>query len=190
MQSALQRLSRQVALESLVDALDARASRWQLETYNRRPAVLYDVLAEMWSAWRALVGEGGTGCLARWRRLVLAFLRKERHQVALESLVDILAAEAGKDFDLLEKEFGPESPMPNLSDLGLVFRCWRLAAGHHLTQTRYKSALTELKTAGCELVTAAGGVSAVETCSPVHATCIHTQILHEGPGNSNALAAL
>ena len=144
-QSALQRWSRQVALESLVDALDARAARWQLETYNRRPALLYDVLAEMWSAWRALVGEGGTGCLARWRRLVLAFLRKERHQVALESLVDVLAAEAGKDFDLLEIDLGPESPMANLSDLGLVFRCWRLAAGHHFTQTRYKSALTELK---------------------------------------------
>jgi len=144
-QSALQRWSRQVALESLVDALDARAARWQLETYNRRPALLYDVLAEMWSAWRALVGEGGTGCLARWRRLVLAFLRKERHQVALESLVDVLAAEAGKDFDLLEIDLGPESTMANLSDLGLVFHCWRLAAGHHFTQTRYKSALTELK---------------------------------------------
>eukprot|EP00435_Cladocopium_sp_Y103_P057379 s1353_g19.t1 len=63
--------------------------------------------------------------------------------MALESLVDVLAAE-GKDIDFLE-DLGPESLMPKLSDLGLVFRCWRLAAGHHFTQTRYKSALTELK---------------------------------------------
>ena len=141
-QSALQRLGRQVALESLVDALDDRAARWQWENHSQRPILMYDVLAAVWLAWRAWVGESGTGWLARWRRLALTFLRKERHQVALESLVDALA-NADQDIDFIAVQVA--GPISALFDLGLVFRCWRLATGHHLAQTSFNSAFSELK---------------------------------------------
>eukprot|EP00438_Fugacium_kawagutii_P008343 Skav233357 [mRNA] locus=scaffold394:549866:556044:+ [translate_table: standard] len=144
--SALQRLSRQVALESLVDALDARAEHLQLERghqSNQRPILLHDVLVEIWSTWRDLVGDGGKGCLARWRRLLLALLGKERRQLALESLVDALDARASHRQNRAISVSAASSPLPEV--LLLVFRCWRLAVGNDQTQSRFRGALSELK---------------------------------------------
>ena len=141
-QGALQRLSRHVGLlESLVDALDMRTPQGHLETYSD---FLHDGLATIWVAWRALVGDGGTGYLARWRHLVLASLQKLQHQVALEGLVDAVSAQAARA-EAADDWLGGLGAFGAPPDMAVIFRCWGLTTKHNARQRQCQKVWSQVK---------------------------------------------
>ena len=141
-QLALQRLCRQVALESLVDALDMRASQRHLEMCMHPPDSSHDGLATIWVAWRALVGDGGTGCIARWRHLVLASLRKLQHQVALEGLVDALDARASRAHDMQKQTTTVVIDKLLVQVAFIAWRSWWQASEHQKEMGQVRQALS------------------------------------------------